>query len=273
MRERVRRHPVGTFFALAFLLTWAVWVPRAMVTAGVFDGRPLLALGDVWTYGPAVAGLVTAILVGGRRALRETASRLVRWRVGWHWYAIVVLTPPAFTAIVIGVYAAFGRGGEIARPAVLRDGLLAALVFFVVVALTDGIGEETGWRGFALPRLLERHHPAFASLVLGVCWALWHLPLFWTESAVLYHRPFWLLLLELPAVAVLYTWVFQRTGGSALLAVLFHASQNLTALSAATAAAGAGLGPALVVVGAKWALAGAVLAADHRVDRRGDAAG
>jgi membrane protease YdiL (CAAX protease family) len=122
---------------LAFGLTWAVWVPRA---ASV----PLDFVGQAWTWIPAVAALLAAALTGGRPALRDLGSRLVRWRVGWPWYLVVILGPAVFSL---------------------------------------------AWRGFALPRLLVRHNAPIASLILGVLWALWHLPLVWTEGASMYHRP------------------------------------------------------------------------------------
>jgi CAAX protease family protein len=96
-----------------------------------------------------------------------------------------------------------------------------------VLALTDGLGEELGWRGFALPRLLRRRGPVAASLLLGVVWAVWHAPLSWTSGAVLEGTPVWLLLVQLPACAVGYTWVFLHTGGSVLPAVALHATLSL----------------------------------------------
>ena len=112
--------------------------------------------------------------------------------------------------------------------------MLVLAPFFVVLALTDGVGEEVGWRGYALPRLLARHSALGASLFIGVLWALWHLPLFWTEGYPLYQSPIWLLFVDLPAQAVIYTWIFQHTRGSVLLAILLHAAGNLFALPQAT---------------------------------------
>jgi uncharacterized protein len=96
--------------------------------------------------------------------------------------------------------------------------------FLVIPTLTDGLGEELGWRGFALPRLLSRHNALAASLILGVLWALWHLPLvgLWTEGSAMYLQPVWLLLVDIPAKAVLFTWVFLHTRGNVLLAVQLH---------------------------------------------------
>ena len=139
----------------------------------------------------------------------------------------------------------------------VRVGVSGLVPFFVVPVLTDGLGEETGWRGFALPRLLDRTGPLPASLFLGVVWAVWHLPLFWTVGRDAYGAPFVIMLVELPAMSVLYTWVFQHTAGSALLAILFHASGNLSSVGAAYADT---VRSALVMLLLKWMLAGAVAA-------------
>jgi hypothetical protein len=98
-----------------------------------------------------------------------------------------------------------------------------------------------------------------ASLVLGAISAVWHLPLFWTHGTTLYGTSAWILLVELPAVSILFTWVFLHTGGSALLAILLHASMNLCTVSAFVV--GYDLLPAgLLVLGLKWLLAGVVAA-------------
>jgi uncharacterized protein len=125
--------------------------------------------------------------------------------------------------------------------------------FLVILTLTDGLGEELSWRGFALPRLLSRHNALAASLILGVLWALWHLPLVWTEGSAMYLQPVWLLLVDIPAKAVLYTWVFLRTRGSVLLAVLLHGATNPFVVSPGLSSSG-DLTVLLLAAGAKWVL-------------------
>lgn len=234
------------YFFLAFFLTWVVWVPRAL---GVDFG----AIGRLWTWIPAVAALVAAALVGGRDAVRPWLRRLLRWRVGWQWYVVVILGPAAFSALTAGAYTLMGGSWSAARPDSFRTPLPMLAIFLLVLALTDGLGEEPGWRGFALPRLLSRYNALVASLVLGLLWAAWHLPLFWTEGSPNSQQPVWLLFLDLPAKSVLFTWVFLRTRGSALLAVLLHASTNLFAVSPMVAATG-GLGYPLLAAAFKWLL-------------------
>ena len=249
MTQLIRRHPLTTFFLLAFGITWIVWVPRA---AGV----PVGVVGQAWTWVPAIAALLAAALSGGRAAVRDLGSRLVRWRVGWQWYLVVILGPAAFSLAVAGVYMLLGGSWADAAPmlAALREGPLMMLpLFLVILALTDGLGEELAWRGFALPRLLSRHIALGASLILGVLWGLWHLPLVWTEGATLYQQSVGLFLSDITAKSVLFTWVFLHTRGSVLLAMLLHASTNLFVVSPILTSTG-DLTLLLLAAVAKWLL-------------------
>jgi uncharacterized protein len=253
MALAMRQHPLLTFSLLAFGITWAVWVPRAA-------GAQLGVVGQAWTWAPAVAALLAAALTGGRGAVRELGRRLVRWRVGWHWYVIVLAGPAAFTLTVAGIYAQLGGSWAAAAPLALREGPWVLLpLFLLILALTDGVGEELAWRGFALPRLLSGHGAFWASGILGVLWALWHLPLVWTEGAPLHQQPVWLLLFDTTAKSVLFTWVFLHTRGSVLLAVLLHASTNLFVVSPAVAEVRS-LGLPLLAALAKWMLVVLVIA-------------
>ena len=131
--------------------------------------------------------------------------------------------------------------------------MLLLPLFLLILTFTDGLGEELAWRGFALPRLLTGHNALVASLILGAIWALWHLPLVWTEGAPMYHLPIWLFLLDIPAKSVLFTWVFLHTRGSALLAVLLHAATNLFVVSPILPNTG-DLTLLLLAAAAKWLL-------------------
>jgi uncharacterized protein len=220
------RAAVLRYVALAFAITWVVWIPRAAASRGLFDNDVVLDLGAVWTYGPALAAVVAAAWTGGRPSLRELGARVVRWRVGWGWYAVVVLVPLALAGTTLAIGSLFGGDAGISMP----DGGVAMLVVLALaLTLTDGLGEEVGWRGWALPRLLEQHDVLRASLLLGLVWAAWHLPLHLTEGSYLADVPVWVLFARLPATSIVYTWVFLHTRGSALLAVLLHGVMNVAA--------------------------------------------
>jgi hypothetical protein len=142
--QLIRQHPVVTLFVLAYGLSWAVQIPGAF---GVLEGSGWRAV--VWA--PAVAAILAAALTGGRAAVRDLGERLVRWRVGWQWYVLVILGPAAFSLAIAGVYALLGGSWSAAVPKALSEEPLVLLpVAFLILALTDGLGEEPAWRGFAL---------------------------------------------------------------------------------------------------------------------------
>ena len=244
------RYPLLVFFLLTFVLTWVVWVPRAV-------GVPVGVVGQLWTWMPALAAVLAAALTGGRAAVRRLLAAVVRWRVGWRWYALVILAPAAFAAVVAAAYALLGGSWTTAFPAA-ATGLGSLALFLVVLTFTDGLGEEPAWRGFALPRLLERYSAVIASVVVGVLWGLWHLPLVFTEGLGLFGQPVWLLLADIVAKSILFTWVFLRTQGSVLIAILLHATTNLFVVSPPVATSGDLLLP-LLAMGAKWLLVGVIL--------------
>jgi membrane protease YdiL (CAAX protease family) len=225
MEQAYRSHPLVTFFVLAFAITWVVWIPRA-------SGVPLGVLGQVWTWIPAIAALLAVVIVG----------------------------PAIFSLVVAGVYVLLGGSWAAALPPVLlgEAALVMLPVFLMILTITDGLGEELAWRGFALPRLLLQHNALVASLILGVLWTLWHLPLIWTQGASMYQQPIWLMLVDIPANSVVFTWVFLHTRGSVLLAMLLHGAANLFNVSPNVISAG-DLTLPLLAVAAKGFLIGVLI--------------
>ena len=150
----------AVFALLAIAVTWVVWIPRAL--APDQDGA-IVAVGNAWTYGPAIAAVLAAALTTGRAGLRELGRRLTRWRVGPVWWAVVLLGPAALWLVVLGVHVALGGSADEARPLAVEAGAASVLPLLLLLCLTDGVGEETGWRGYALPRLLEELKPVPAA--------------------------------------------------------------------------------------------------------------
>lgn len=255
-RTWLRDHPLTTFFALTFGITWAVWVPRALDSHGLLDASWAVELGFFWSWIPAVSALLAAPLVAGRAGVREWAARLVRWRVGWRWYLLALIGPAVFWVAVGGVAAALGLGTGM-QPRVQDLGATVVLVFAALL-LTDGLGEEPGWRGFALPRWLARNGALAASIGLGAVWALWHLPLMFTVGSTMGGSPLIYHLLDFSVTSVLYTWLFLRSRGSVLPVMVLHASMNLwTPVAIPTGT----IGQLAVVLVAKTLLVGAVVMA------------
>ncbi|SDQ07029.1 CPBP family intramembrane glutamic endopeptidase [Quadrisphaera sp. DSM 44207] len=232
----VRRHPTVTFFALAFGLSWAAWLPYVLSVhgLGVLDLRYPELLGNTQLagmlpgayVGPLGAAFTVTAVVEGRAGLRAWARRLTHWRVGWRWYAAVLTGVPA--AILLATIVLPGAWeGAAPVPAVA---LVAYLPVLVMQLVTTAAAEEPGWRDFALPRLQRSFGPVLGTTVLGVLWGAWHLPMFLTADWGGYPDVSWVEPAEFVAAAVpvsiVMTWVFNRTQQSLPIVMVLHASIN-----------------------------------------------
>src|ERR671920_1040903 len=218
----VKRHPIITFFVLTYALTWAIESPFVFLTDSVTATQGLVLIILASNVPSAVAIVLTAI-VFGRGALRKLLGRLLIWRVNPIWYLVVFLGPVALVGGVVGLNALMGD------PALSLGMPLLGAAVFLAFSIFPGsaLGEEIGWRGYALPRLQTRRSSLSASLILAPIWALWHLPLWLTgapgRTPLLYAG----FVVSAFALSVLLTWVYNSTGGSLLLVVLLHATINL----------------------------------------------
>jgi membrane protease YdiL (CAAX protease family) len=224
----VRRRPLAAFFVLAYLISWGYWVPVAAAGGHLSHFPGLL--------GPMLAAFAVSAVVTGRAGVADLLRRMARWRVPVRWYA-AVLVPLAAAAVALAVASAFG--GMPALDQLSRMPGLPAAGWFAVLALAflvNGYGEETGWRGFAWPRLRERHGLAGAALLLTGPWALWHLPTFWLDTGLRGFAPVMVpgFLVGMAAGAVVLGWLYERTGGSVLVVALWHASLNMASATDGT---------------------------------------
>lgn len=207
----IKRHPLATFFVLAYALSWWPWTLSA---ANNPFGSPL------FPFGPMLAALILTAIINGRAGLKALLARVVRWRVNLRWYGVVLLLPVALGLSAFGLNLLLGApmptAAQLPPWAAILQGLLIQLILIQV-------GEELGWRGFALPRLLEGRSALAASLILGLLWLGWHLPSYATGaiSAIFIPIPF--------ISAFLFTWLYQHTNGSVLIAILFHSMLNTVA--------------------------------------------
>ena len=213
--QTLKRHALLTYFVLVYVLTLACWIPLAISksTASV----PFLVLYILANIMPSLIGILLTALFLGKSGLGALFRRLGQVRNPLIWYAVVLLLPPVLWLVALGVPTLLG---------------LATIAFAFPVSMVSGsifvagLGEELGWRGFALPRLQARQQALPASLLLGVLWGLWHLPL----AIALGQVPLTSLglvifigfVLTLTGLSVLYTWVYNNTKGSLFLMVLFH---------------------------------------------------
>jgi membrane protease YdiL (CAAX protease family) len=207
----VKRHPLITFFVLAYAISWG-FLPIEAVR--------------FMPAGPLIAALIVIPLAQGWAGLRELGSRMIRWRVRWYWYVVAIGLPLAVVMLTAGLNVALGASA----PSLAQFGSVTTVLMVFAVRLVnpaDGaLGEEPGWRGFALPGLQSTLSPLVSTLILGVLVSGWHVPILFLEEGGL--QPSYLggFLLGTVGVTFWYSWLFNHTGGSVLITLIAHATQG-----------------------------------------------
>lgn len=228
----VKAHALLAYIGLTFGLTWPLMLAEVLGSWGVISFRLSLAgAGLLLTlpiaYGPTIAALIMTGVISGKAGRRALLGRLLIWRVGWQWYAAALFLPALVSVGAVALHTLRG-GTPVALPTFTGEMLLTFPVALIVRGLFNG--EEIGWRGFALPHLLQRWNALTASLLLGGVWALFHLPIFFVQGASVLGsqtdmNPL-IFLIDVVAGAILMTWLFNNTSGSLLIAYLYHAAVN-----------------------------------------------
>ena len=225
------RYPLTSFFVMAYAFAWIVELPVVLSETGTgllpyTLPKPVVAILIIAATftGPTVAAFIMTGVMEGRAGIVRLLRRYVQWRVGIQWYLFVLLGIPVIVllgAIVVpGALASF-------QPIILPLLLAYPLAFLMTFLLGGPLGEEPGWRGFALPRLQRRNGPLVGSIILGVLWAFWHFPLFWSgvwTPPTLANMVMFVVMIT--ALTIIMTWVFNHANGSLLITMLMHASFN-----------------------------------------------
>lgn len=218
LRTHARQRPVVLYFVLAYFVSWVCWFPAIVADGPVTEG--LIFVGG---WGPATAAVVVTALRGD--SVKTWFRGIFRWRVAARWYVFALALPVAMIAAVSVPFVALGHDLD---SSLLGERLVAYLPVLVLVSVAGGGNEELGWRGFALPELLKRRSPLRATLMLGVLWAIWHLPLLGASDDLSHGLNGFELSLVLAATVVnivgltfIYTFLFRYTR-TVLLAVLLH---------------------------------------------------
>ena len=206
----VRRHPLVVFFVLAYALSWWPWILYA------FDLSPLPIVG----FGPFLAAIVVLAVTRGKAGVMALLRRMVRWRVSPVWYAVALLLPVAITVAATVLNVLFGAQAPSSAELSGWTGLVPGFFLLLLIPGFGGAWEEPGWRGYALPRLQVGRSALLASLILGLLWAFWHLPLMVVGEVN------WSDIVLVIAASVVFAWVFNSASGSVLIAMVMHATNN-----------------------------------------------
>jgi len=250
----MKRYPLVAFAAMTFLISWGAWLSSA--------GKQALVIG---AFAPGIAAMIIALVNGRMAGLQQLFERFLIWRVHIICYIAALLMPAAVSLLGTAVHMMFGGDAPdfgappvigVKLPGYLEGWNPAALIlplFLQHILYGTAIAEELGWRGLALPRLQERFNPVVASLLLGCLWALWILPLYLKQGWIGGIERAFVLLGVIPGL-ILSTWIYNISGGSLLLCVMFNISLKVTDLVLAAPPS-----HPLISVCAYWMAAGLVL--------------
>lgn len=223
VRKRIEEHPVLAFSVGAYAITWGIWFPvLTAIDRGwmAYNTTAILVL-VAGSFGPPVSAAIVTYLTGG--SLKGWFSQVLRWRVAPRWWLAALGLPLVLYALMAGVHLLLGgqlNWGEV-------NPLASIPLAYLNIFIWGGGNEELGWRGFALPYLQERYSALASSLTIGVVWAVWHAPAGIIERGV----TGWAVDLPIYAVIVIgisivATLLYNNTGGSVLLTMVFHAGVN-----------------------------------------------
>lgn len=235
----IATRPLATYFVLAIAISWALWLPRIASVQGWID----YDVAEWWHYagaaGPIAAAAIVAAMSEGRRGLARLFGQYSPRRVSPRW--LVFAAGSVIALFAVGLVAhrivegAWPAGSEIAKTSNLPA--LGLPLTFAVHLLTFGIGEEAGWRGYALPRLQDRHPALRATLLLAGPWLLWHLPTFFENESFEAMAPVnlagWAVGLILGGIVL--AWLYNSGRGSLVTVAVWHGLFNTLVASEAAA--------------------------------------
>jgi membrane protease YdiL (CAAX protease family) len=208
---------VVLFFGLAYGISWILWLPLVLGKGGlgITATQIPLVYSFVGTFGPTIAALISQrVFAGNWKAVRFWTS-LPEFAIG----AVAGAAP-----MLLGMFVAAAWTTQSGYSLWNWRALLQVLVLFVPNLLGGPLGEEPGWRGFALPRLQSRLSPLTSAVVLGLIWANWHLPLFLVHFTSM---AYWKYVILLMAMSIVIAFGFNKSGGSVAVGVLLHGLMNV----------------------------------------------
>jgi membrane protease YdiL (CAAX protease family) len=217
-----RTYALAAFFSLTFLWSWVCWLASSVLkTSDPLASRSVFLLGG---FGPTIAALVVMDHRGGHGALQRWLATCSQWRGAGFWMVLGFIFPLFCMLMAAAIHVTLG--GTLPHSPATGQWMLVILNFFLVLLVGGPLGEELGWRGFALPILQRRLDWRLASLMLGLLWGLWHLPLFYISGTAQSGMPPWLFMVSAMASSVVFAWLFNRTAGSVLPVLVLHTAVN-----------------------------------------------
>jgi len=227
----IEENQILTFVILSYGLSWLIALPMILSYFGIISPDVPFLLHYLVPFGPLLAALLVTWIVEGPEGFRDLLTRMSKWRVKPFWVALTLLSvwglyfiSGLFSLAIGQPWPSLELFGDIMYMPYLT--FIGAWFFWTI---TFGIGEETGWRGYLLQELQSKYSPLFSSLIVGIIWAGWHLPMFLYHENFIAIGPmgmvFWVI--GLLFGSILLMWLYNNTGSSILMTAIWHGTFNL----------------------------------------------
>jgi len=208
----IKKNSLITFFVLSYLLIIISVILR------LYANMHFALYWILSAWSPTISAIIISGIIGGWSEIKKLLSGFLRWKVSIKWYlaaCLLFIVPLIFA----GFYILFG--GQ--SPGPVPDLTVGIFFIYLLFTLLSGpLSEEAGWRGFALPKLESKFNALNSSIILGIIWACWHIPLYFVEVRM----PFYIFIILNTVISILITWGYNNTKGSLIITVLFHFSFN-----------------------------------------------
>lgn len=255
MFNLLKRSPLASYFIITYAISWTIWSPIVASAQGWVSWNVPYALYYFGSFGPLLSALIVTALTEGNVGIRDLLSRIVKWRMASRYYAFAIFVPIGLFVVaylldrlITGTWSDLNLLGKADYlPYLGPFGVLGLWL------LTYGLGEETGWRGFALPHLQKDRTAASATLILALLWATWHFPAFFFRDTYVEMGLFGFPLFAFMMIfsTMVFTWLYNSTQGSVFIVIIFHAVFNWLSVSEAGGQLAASIMSAPIVL---WAL-------------------
>lgn len=232
MKKTEANNTIFKYFSLTFLISWILWSPFYFSES----------IHEFWVlpgaWGPTIAAIVLTFSQKGKKGMKILVRKLLIWKVPFQYYLFAIFIIGVVGIVTVLIYKIFG--GDFPSTEVILNGMgldsgqvgLAILLspaFFLINTLLGGpIAEELGWRGYAQSALQQKYNPNTSGVIIGFLWALWHLPLIVFLPKAVGHLPMLVYFPLMTAMGVIFSWLYNQSRGSVLLAILLHGGMNFT---------------------------------------------